>query len=746
MLHYPFSRSPVRPPRASLLLSLLRPLSGRNILLAAALQALCTAHATAAGIATHRWDIQTDRPAQYTLELYRGETINLEPRYVEYGDPLTLTNVTSVVMRYRGESTPAGYYHALTGSVVSAAAGRIRIPWTPDAETPDAVYQYTIVAATAQGSTMRGVGSIRMRDTVAGAPASVPDWTLPIDWAIVEHINLDSAPFLFPGADGIISAIQAGTGIDVTDGGGPTTTVAIASATHDLITGAVQGTDAEYLATVAHAQSGHGVTDEGGFYGGADAAASIGGAIGFSATTTEGGAAGESATSLRGGAIGANASASLGGAVGDGASAVDGGAVGVFAKTSDGFAGGAEAYATTDGTQEGAGIDAVQLGGGGNTVPGSLGVYAYLLMGADGIIPIARLSGITSNQIDAATDEAYRTGGAAGTITDIEAGTGIHIADGGGPTSTVAIASETYTVITGAVQRTDIVYTQTVALASSAVQDISHLITDIQAGTGIAVTDGTGPTSTVAIASETYTVITGAVQRAGDTMAGNLDMGLHTLGIGDAEIKYMPESDWPLSIGAAFDAPGAYISTIHVPDALSMFPDARILFYDLATQTEIASISLNALLDTLDIDIPISAANYYGGAAGTTNAITPDGIVEISDPLAKGVEAHGWGNHADPVFPDHQIHAVAGTATITRTMPVAIRLVATNSPTVITMDMAGYGSDSAIHLLNLHAGTNSISFATNTIHGATSSPSTNAYDAITLMRAYDAPTFEARQP
>ncbi len=150
---------------------------------------------TSAGIAAHRWDIATDRPAQYTIELYRGETINLEPRYLQYSQPLDLAGVYEVIFRYRGQSTPAGYYHAITGTVTDAAAGRIRINWTPAAETPDSAYTYTIAVKTLDGDTLRGVGGIRIRDTVGGLHTNWPVLYQPYDWATVEHLNLAAAPF-----------------------------------------------------------------------------------------------------------------------------------------------------------------------------------------------------------------------------------------------------------------------------------------------------------------------------------------------------------------------------------------------------------------------------------------------------------------------------------------------------------------------------------------------------------------------
>lgn len=149
-----------------------------------------------------------------------------------------------------------------------------------------------------------------------------------------------------------------------------------------------------------------GVTTLGGFFGGTGSDVS---------SATYGGAIGNSAVSLSGGSVGSSSSSLNGGAIGDTAFSVDGGAIGLNAKTGDGFAGGKNAFATTDGTASGTAIDAIQLGEGGNIVERSFQVYTNVLLDPNGHIPIMRLTGIASNQIDAATDAAYRSGGGTST-------------------------------------------------------------------------------------------------------------------------------------------------------------------------------------------------------------------------------------------------------------------------------------------------------------------------------------------
>ena len=119
----------------------------------------------------------------------------------------------------------------------------------------------------------------------------------------------------------------------------------------------------------------------GGFEGGQGASAINGGAIGQDATAQNGGAVGNGASAEEGGAVGESASATLGGAVGQGT------------KTSNGFAGGYNAKTQTSARVA---IDAIQLGTGTNLAAKTLQVYDYRLMDADGQIPEARMSSLSS--------------------------------------------------------------------------------------------------------------------------------------------------------------------------------------------------------------------------------------------------------------------------------------------------------------------------------------------------------------
>ena len=156
---------------------------------------------TPAAVARLRWDIETSRPAPFVVDLYRGETVDLEPRYLSYGQPLPLVSVFEVVLRYRHDGMAPGTYHIAVGEVADAHGGRIRIRWTPVLETAANAYTFTVAAKSIDGETLRAFGTIRLRGTVQGDPETiVPTVAEVFDWALIsEHINTQHAPFVGPG-------------------------------------------------------------------------------------------------------------------------------------------------------------------------------------------------------------------------------------------------------------------------------------------------------------------------------------------------------------------------------------------------------------------------------------------------------------------------------------------------------------------------------------------------------------------
>lgn len=183
---------PLRDPRSAIAFPLLLPLV---LFVVASLPA-------AAAPVPIRWDVETSRPASVKLELYRGETVDLEPRLLSYGTALDLTNATSVRLDYLPTGATGDPY-TTNGIVHPSEAGRVRVTWSPACEATNALYAYTLWVRTPTGAIARAFGQLKLLGTVSGATTNTPE-TSPgiVDWAQIEHQNLPSAPFALAGEGG----------------------------------------------------------------------------------------------------------------------------------------------------------------------------------------------------------------------------------------------------------------------------------------------------------------------------------------------------------------------------------------------------------------------------------------------------------------------------------------------------------------------------------------------------------------
>jgi hypothetical protein len=111
--------------------SLARVISLRFCLLLCVLCA--SARVSLAQVIPLRWDVETSRPPSYGITLYRGESLNLEPRFLSYSEPLDLSDILSVEFRYRSADMAAETYYRIVGALHPSNAGRVRIPWVPRA-------------------------------------------------------------------------------------------------------------------------------------------------------------------------------------------------------------------------------------------------------------------------------------------------------------------------------------------------------------------------------------------------------------------------------------------------------------------------------------------------------------------------------------------------------------------------------------------------------------------------------------
>lgn len=148
---------------------------------------------------TLRWIVLADRLAKQDLAIRRGETVNLQPTYINNGAPMDLSAAHLVTLRYRPTlSTNTGWYYAVTGEVANATGGVVNIRWTSAQAASNNSYLYEIAVQSTDAMLVRSYGNILLQNSVAdtGATSAVPAAVRSIDWATVEHSNIGRAPFL----------------------------------------------------------------------------------------------------------------------------------------------------------------------------------------------------------------------------------------------------------------------------------------------------------------------------------------------------------------------------------------------------------------------------------------------------------------------------------------------------------------------------------------------------------------------
>jgi hypothetical protein len=163
------------------------------------LLSLCVLCASArdsfADIGAHRWDVETSRVAAHNIEIIRGESLHLEPRFLVARQPIDLSTVSAVELRYRTVDMTTNYY-VVTGAVLVATSGTVRVTWTSAACAAADTYNYTLLVDDADGANRRAYGAITLIDSVGtsgtGSPAVASS---PVDWAILTHNNAGLAPF-----------------------------------------------------------------------------------------------------------------------------------------------------------------------------------------------------------------------------------------------------------------------------------------------------------------------------------------------------------------------------------------------------------------------------------------------------------------------------------------------------------------------------------------------------------------------
>ena len=142
-----------------------------------------------AGPVPVRWDVETSRPAPIQLDVYRGETITLQPRMLSYGTPIDITNSTLTIYWQTNGMGQAWWQDTATAIVTEP--GRISATWSPDKDTGAASYTFFIGATDPSGTSYRAYGTMRMRHSPGWSPTALPPppavWVSPAELLAVSN-------------------------------------------------------------------------------------------------------------------------------------------------------------------------------------------------------------------------------------------------------------------------------------------------------------------------------------------------------------------------------------------------------------------------------------------------------------------------------------------------------------------------------------------------------------------------------
>lgn len=168
-----------------------------------------------------RWDNSIEDGTSYALAPTRGETMVLQPRFLQYGVPMDLSHAYTVYLLYK----PVGQtnVYAISGSILNATNGQAQIEWSSSNELAATTYAYDILISDATRTVVGARGAIKFRDGVAtGATLTDLQPINILDFDQVVLLNVGNAPFLssyeINDIRSYLTAIQTGLGdIDAKD-------------------------------------------------------------------------------------------------------------------------------------------------------------------------------------------------------------------------------------------------------------------------------------------------------------------------------------------------------------------------------------------------------------------------------------------------------------------------------------------------------------------------------------------------
>ena len=164
-------------------------------------------------VPTLQWRVETSRAQDHDIELYRGETVALQPRFEVRANAMQLPTNAVVRLLYRSDDMDADTYHEIEGELVDDEDGRVSVTWSPAADSGKSTYDYSLVVESVDDEALvRANGSIKLTGTVfgeVGTPLLITNATTVIDLLNVHATDTENPHGVTAGQVGAYTEAEA---------------------------------------------------------------------------------------------------------------------------------------------------------------------------------------------------------------------------------------------------------------------------------------------------------------------------------------------------------------------------------------------------------------------------------------------------------------------------------------------------------------------------------------------------------
>lgn len=164
------------------------------MLILATAACICPIMAGADPIATPiKWTVERSRPAPFSISIKRGESIDIMPRFYDYGVGVDLAGAQTIDLFYRAAGNTNLY---VVPGATTTNRGEMVFHWTPAAELTNSQASYEVVVSGLTNTSIRQEGAITMLPNLGyQAPATNPTPIYLLDFAVTRILNSGLSPF-----------------------------------------------------------------------------------------------------------------------------------------------------------------------------------------------------------------------------------------------------------------------------------------------------------------------------------------------------------------------------------------------------------------------------------------------------------------------------------------------------------------------------------------------------------------------